>query len=109
MTDADARLKALFAEDEPPARDPVFATAVMQEIARRRFVLDVALLSAGTLLGALVLWALWPVLGPLLKQMSVSLAPLAGCGTLAVAALMLVDRNLGPAFAPKSQVALNHD
>ena len=39
--DADDRLKTLFAQDEPPARDPAFSAAVMAEIARRRFLDDV--------------------------------------------------------------------
>src|SRR5262245_20921407 len=102
MTDADARLKALFADDEPPAQDPVFATAVMQEIARRRFIFDVALLSGATLAGGLVLWALWPLLGPMVKQLSVSLTPLIGCGTLALAAVMLMERQLGPGVRAES-------
>jgi len=36
----DDRLKALFAYDEPPARDPAFSAAVMEKIMRRRFLAD---------------------------------------------------------------------
>ena len=49
--DADARLKALFAQDEPPARDPVFSAAVMAEVVRRRFLADMALLGAAAAAG----------------------------------------------------------
>ena len=41
----DAHLKALFAEDQPPARDPAFSAAVMAAGVRRRFLWDVARLS----------------------------------------------------------------
>jgi hypothetical protein len=87
----DAHLKALFAEDEPPARDPAFSAAVMADIARRRFVLDVAWLSGVTALGGVVLWALWPVLDPLLAQAGPQLGPVAAAVTLAIVAVMAVD------------------
>ena len=66
MTDADDRLRALFAQDEPPARDPAFSSAVMAEIARRAFLAEMATLSGVTALGGLVLWAVWPVVAPAL-------------------------------------------
>ena len=55
MTDADDRLKALFAQDEPPARDAAFSAAVMAEVVRRRFIVDMALLATATTAGAFVL------------------------------------------------------
>ena len=51
MTQADDRLKALFALDEPPARDPAFSTAVMEQVMRRRFQEDVALLCGVSVVG----------------------------------------------------------
>ncbi|MBL8552971.1 MAG: hypothetical protein JNL41_01745 [Phenylobacterium sp.] len=87
----DAHLKALFAQDEPPARDPAFSAAVMEAVARRRFVLDVAWLSGAALIGGLLLWALWPVLHPLLAQTGDQFGPVAACVTLALVAVMLVD------------------
>ena len=91
MTDADDRLRALFAEDAPPARDPVFSTAVMEEIVRRRFIGDVALLAVTATAGGFVLWALWPVLSPLGADLSRGLMPVGACLTLAAAAVMLLD------------------
>ena len=88
-TAADARLRALFATDAPPARDPLFSAAVMAVIARRQFVGDVALHSGVTVLGALVLWALWPSLQPLAATLGRALAPVAACVTLALIALVM--------------------
>jgi len=91
MTDADLRLKALFAEDEPPARDPAFSTAVMEELARRRFAADIALLAAVAVGCGFALWLVWPRLAPLMPTLAEGLAPLGACATLAVAAVMLLD------------------
>ena len=102
MTDADARLKRLFAEDEPPARDPAFSTAVMAEIARRRFVVDMILLSVATVTGAVVLWATWPGLRPALPALSQGLLPVVACLTLAVTAVLMLDRRVGAAAPPES-------
>ncbi|WP_293902662.1 hypothetical protein [Phenylobacterium sp.] len=82
-TDADDRMKALFAQDQPPARDPLFSAAVMVRIARRRFQADVAMLACVTGVGGLVLWGLWPTLSPTLIALSQGLAPVAACLTLA--------------------------
>lgn len=94
--DADARLKALFAQDEPPARDPAFSAAVMAEVARRRFVADVALLAAAAAGGGFVLWALWPTLSPLVTTVSQGLVPVVACLALAVAAVAVLDGRLAP-------------
>lgn len=98
MTDADDRLKALFAADAPPARDPVFSAAVMAEVARRRFLGDVALLTSATLAGGAVLWAVWPSLSPVLGQLGQGFAPVAACLTLAATVLVVVDRRIGRAL-----------
>ena len=105
--DADARLKALFAQDEPPARDPVFSTAVMAEVARRRFLADMALLAAATAAGGFVLWALWPTLSPLLTTVSQGLVPVVACLTLAAAAVAVLDGRLVPGGARGDD--WNHD
>jgi hypothetical protein len=97
MTKADDRLKALFAEDEPPARDPGFTAEVMQSIARRRFQLDLAVLGGAAAVGGLVLWALWPVAQPALVSISQALAPAAGA--LALAAALVVVLGGKPAAA----------
>ena len=51
MTDADDQLEGAVREDEPPVRDPAFSAAVMAEVARRRFLMDVAMLSGVTPMG----------------------------------------------------------
>lgn len=96
MTDADDRLKALFAEDEPAARDPAFSTAVMAEVIRRRFIVDMALLAAAATAGGFLLWALWPLLQPMLVPLSRGLAPVGACVTLAATAVVLLDRRMIP-------------
>src|SRR5688500_18729859 len=88
-TGADARLKALFAADEPPARDATFSTAVMEEIVRRQFIEDVAKLVGVTTIGGMVLWLLWPSLTPVVTALSQGLAPVAAGLTLAAIVIAL--------------------
>jgi hypothetical protein len=96
MTDADARLKALFAEDDPPARDPAFSTAVMAEVARRRFIADMGLLGIAAAAGGFVLWALWPTLSPMITTLSQGLLPVVGSLALAAMAVAVLDGRLVP-------------
>jgi hypothetical protein len=77
MTDDEARLAAFFAISEPPARDYAFTAEVMQRLARRKLSADIAALSAASLAGAAVLWGLWPILSPALRELSHGLAPAA--------------------------------
>ena len=90
MTDADDRLRALFAQDEPPARDPAFSSAVMEAIVRRRFMIDLAMLSGVSAVGGVSLWALWPVIQPLLVNASQDLFPVAGLLALAAATVLIL-------------------
>ena len=90
MTQADEKLKVLFALDEPAARDPIFSTAVMEKVMRRRFQEDVALLSVLSVAGGGALWALWPTLQPALVAVSQGLAPALGALGLAACAAMIL-------------------
>ena len=90
MTDADGRLRALFAQDEPPARDPAFSSAVMEGIVRRRFMIDLAMLSGVSAVGGASLWALWPVVQPLLVNTSQNLFPVAGLLALAASVVLIL-------------------
>jgi hypothetical protein len=90
MTQADDRLKALFAEDEPPARDAAFSMAVMERLVRRRFQEDVAILCGVSVAGGAVLWPLWPVLQPALVTLSQGFAPVFGAVALAACAVMVL-------------------
>ncbi|PZQ62561.1 MAG: hypothetical protein DI570_10340 [Phenylobacterium zucineum] len=92
MTDADDdRLRALFASDAPPARDPAFSAEVMAAVARRRLLADLAGLAVAALVGGLVIWALWPLLGPAVVAASASLAPFAAALTVALLAWLVAD------------------
>jgi hypothetical protein len=90
MTQADDRLKALFALDEPSARDPVFSTAVMEKVMRQRFREDVALLSGVSVVGGGALWLVWPTLQPALVAVSQGLFPALGAIALAFCAAMIL-------------------
>jgi hypothetical protein len=90
MTQADDRLKALFAQDEPPARDAAFSMTVMERLMRRRFQEDVAILCGVSVAGGAVLWPLWPVLQPTLVTLSQGFAPAVGAVALAAGALMIL-------------------
>ena len=61
MTDPETRLAALWAEDEPPARDMGFEVAVTERIVRRRWLQTVLELCVLALAGFAVGWAAWPV------------------------------------------------
>ena len=90
MTQADDRLKALFAGDEPAARDAAFSMAVMEKVMRRRFYEDVAILCGVSIAGGVALWPLWPVLQPTLVTLSQGFAPVLGAVALAAGAVMIL-------------------
>jgi hypothetical protein len=90
MTQADDQLRALFAQDEPPARDAAFSMAVMEGLMRRRFQEDVALLCGVSVVGGAVLWPLWPVLQPALATLSQGLVPVLGVVALGACALVVL-------------------
>ncbi len=79
----DAVLAALFAADLPPARDPLFQGEVLAGLARRRFAIDLAWLTAACGLGALALGVAWPALSPALAGLGRSLAPAAVAAAVA--------------------------
>lgn len=62
MSDADNKLHALWAENEPRARDPAFVAEVMERIARRRFRFSVCYASLWASVAAVLLWAVGPTL-----------------------------------------------
>lgn len=94
----DLRLKALFAADDPPRRDPAFEAAVLAEAARYRFAADMGLLAGVCVAAGFLLWALWPRVEPLLTRTSDAVASVAGALVLAAVVLWLVDR--APSDAP---------
>lgn len=102
MTKADERLKALFAQDEPSFRDPLFSTAVMEKVMRRRFQEDVVLLSAASAAGGGVLWVLWPVLQPVLVTLAQGFAPALGAVGIAACAAMILGGRVRSALGLES-------
>jgi hypothetical protein len=85
---ADRTLAAFFAEASPPARDLAFEARVAAKIARRRTVATVAALVPWTVAASVLLWAIGPLLGPLVDGLSETLAPAATI--LALTALTVV-------------------
>jgi hypothetical protein len=102
MGEADDRLRALFAEQEPPARDALFQAAVMEAVMRRELKADMALLAGAAAVGALALWALWPALHPALVALSRELAPAAAALAAAAAAVIVLGGPLRAAPASES-------
>lgn len=94
MTDRDDRLRLLFAQDEPPRRDPAFTMAVMVRVARRRFLTDLGVLFVLALLGGTVLWSAWPALATNLVPLGEALSPVIACLTLAATAIILLEGRL---------------
>lgn len=79
----DARLKAAFALDAPPARDWAFQAEVLEKVARARFRRSVFGLVPFLIAAVAALWTLSPILIPLLEGLGQSLAPAAAILTLA--------------------------
>jgi membrane associated rhomboid family serine protease len=69
------RLSRAFALDEPPARDLGFTVSVMERVARRRLRDSILMLIPPTLVAAILLWAVVPVLQPLAESVSTGLWP----------------------------------
>jgi len=63
---------------------------------------DMGLLAATTTAGGFVLWALWPVLSPMLTTVSQGLVPVVACLTLAATAVAVLDGRLLPGGPPES-------
>jgi hypothetical protein len=90
MRQADDRLKALFALDEPPAQDPVFQAVVMEQVMRQRLREEVALLCGVSVVAAGVLWLVWPTLQPALVAVAQWMAPALGAIAIAFCATMIL-------------------
>ena len=70
----DFELRALFAVDEPPRHDPMFVARVAESAARHRLIEDLVGWGMLSLVAAVVLWALGPVLAPLARPFANLLA-----------------------------------
>ena len=92
----DAKLKALFRADRPPARDYLFEAAVAERVARRRVWATLAALTPWGLAATAALWGLRPAVGPFAASLGPALEPvglmLAGTAAAAGTALWLSRR-----------------
>ena len=91
----DATLKALLGDEGLPERDPVFTLAVMQGVARRRFIGDMLDLAPYVIGAAALLWLLAPrfevylrgldlgLIWPLMVALVVTVSLLAPTGLIA--------------------------
>lgn len=96
---ADHTLTAFFAQQSPPPRDLAFEARVAAGIARRRVVATIVALMPWTIAASVLLWALAPLLGPVVDGLSQTLAPAAAILTLtalAVAVSVTAGRRLSP-------------
>ena len=95
----DERLAALFAAEQPPARDPGFQAAVLAAMARQRFVADMLLMATLATLAAVGLWLIWPILAPTLVALGQGLAP-ALAAVIAAGSILAVTT--GRILSPRS-------
>jgi hypothetical protein len=79
MTD-DSRLAALWALDQPPARDQAFVLATLDRLARRRFRIRVARLVPLFVATMAVCWAIAPSVDALLQSGGVAVMIAAALG-----------------------------
>jgi hypothetical protein len=66
----EARLAAVWAADEPPARDVAFGLDVMARILRRRLWIDAAALAPVVVAAGILLWVLAPIIGGIISSSS---------------------------------------
>ena len=91
----EQKLAALFAAEAPPTRDYAFQARLAERIALRRAWMSVAALVPWGVAATALLWALIPVIGPLMQALSAlvpAAAALAGVAVSAVAAQALSRR-----------------
>jgi hypothetical protein len=90
MTDPETRLAALWAQDEPPAQDPIFVGVVATRIEQRRWLQTALELSVLGLAALAVGWAVWPFVAADLMRAAPWLTVAAAVGL----AIWSVDRTL---------------
>ncbi len=93
---AELDLAVLFAEDAPPAHDDAFVADVVSRAGRQRLAFELAWSGLVAALSALVLWAVGPVLAPVVRPLAGGLAVFAPIGLFAAAILFLVHPRTAP-------------
>ena len=82
-------LTELWAQDEPPARDPAFVLAAMEKVERRRFLMGVLALAPVAAIASLLLWALGPVIADASAAFRFDAASIGSLAAAVVMALFL--------------------
>lgn len=95
MTDEfDQTLAAAFAQDLPPARDPVFCARVAEAEARRALRRDLGVMAVACLTGGALLAPFAPLLVQAVQALAPALAPTAAA--LAAAVILLTGEGATP-------------
>jgi hypothetical protein len=89
MSDADERLKALFALDRPPRHDPAFVLEVAHRLHRRRLWLELFGLIPWVIAASAILWVLTPWLQMVSRPAASGLALVTPAAGLAFCAWLL--------------------
>ena len=95
---AEQTVSAFFLEQAPPSRDLAFEARVAERIARRRAVATVAVLLPWTIATSVLLWALGPLVMPIVDGLGQTLVP-------AAAILALTALTVGLAAAAGRRLA----
>lgn len=96
----EAKLEALLAAAEPPARDYAFEAEVARRVALRRAWLTVFAMIPWAIIGAVLLWGLSRSIGPAVAAAGEALTPVALTLTVAatgVAAALWLSKRFSPA------------
>jgi hypothetical protein len=93
---AELDFAALFAVEAPPAHDAAFVADVIRRSGRQRLAFELAWSGLVAALSALVLWAVGPVLAPVVRPLAGAAAVFAPIGLVAAAVLFLVHPRTAP-------------
>ena len=91
MSEAEDRLKALFALDEPPTRDPAFVLQTTHLIRKRRLWLELLGGVPWVIATSAILWVAAPWLETMSRPAAVVLGGLVPAASLAAAALFFAS------------------
>jgi len=91
MSDADDRLKALFAADAPPARDPAFVLEVAHRMQQRRLWLELIGRVPWVIAASAILWVMTPWLQSASRPAATLLGMVAPAAGVAIGALLLAS------------------
>jgi hypothetical protein len=91
MSDADAKLQALFALDDPPAQDPLFVLETARRIQQRRFWWELAAGLPWMIAASAILWVAAPWVQAMSRPAAVLLAALTPAAVLGAAAVFIAS------------------